>query len=106
MNFYLNAVDDLLCHPDEKPSIGLVLCQDKNHIVAEYALRGVNKSIGISAYQLTRALPEALKSNCPQLKRSKRNLVKTGGGTPKKKIGYTVKERKKTYVKRAKNVNK
>ena len=79
MTFYLNAVDDLLCHPDDKPSIGLVLCQDKNRIVAEYALRGVNKLIGISEYQLTRALPEDLKSSLPTIEEIEEELGKTGG---------------------------
>ena len=40
MNFYLAAVDDMVCHPDDKPSIGLILCKTKNGIIAEYALRG------------------------------------------------------------------
>ncbi len=79
MNFYLNAVDDLLRYPDDKPSIGLVLCQDKNRIVAEYALRGVNKPIGISEYQLTRALPEELKSSLPTIEEIEEELGKTGG---------------------------
>lgn len=80
MNFYLNTVDDLLCHPDDKPSIGLILCQDKNRIVAEYALRGVNKPIGISEYQLTRALPDELKSSLPTIEEIEEELGKTGKG--------------------------
>ena len=39
MNFYFSAVDDLLRHPDDKPSIGIILCKTKNQVVAEYALR-------------------------------------------------------------------
>jgi len=79
MIFYLNAVDDLLRYSNDKPSIGLVLCQDKNRIVAEYALRGVNKPIGISEYQLTRALPEELKSSLPTIEEIEEELGKTGG---------------------------
>jgi hypothetical protein len=65
MNFYLAVVDDKLRHTADAPSIGLILCQDRNHIVAEYALRGVNKPIGISEYELTRALPTNLRSVLP-----------------------------------------
>ncbi len=67
MNFYLNATDGLLRHADDKPSIGLILCQDKNRVVAEYALRGIQKAIGISEYQLTRALPKKLQSALPSI---------------------------------------
>ncbi|MCK5228730.1 MAG: DUF1016 family protein [Desulfobulbaceae bacterium] len=67
MNFYLNVVDDLLRHSDDKPSIGLILCQEKNRVVAEYALREMNKPIGISQYELTRALPQELKSSLPAI---------------------------------------
>ena len=65
MNFYLSIVDDRLRHATDQPSIGLILCQDRNHIVAEYALRGVDKPIGISEYELTRALPASLQSALP-----------------------------------------
>lgn len=67
MNFYLNAVDDRMRHPGDQPSIGLILCQDKNRIVAEYALRGLTKAIGVSEYQLTRALPKQLRSALPSI---------------------------------------
>lgn len=67
MNFYLNVVDDLLRHEHDKPSIGLILCQDKKKILAEYALRGVMKPIGVSEYELTRALPETLQSALPTI---------------------------------------
>lgn len=65
MNFYLNVVDDKLKAKTDSPSIGLILCQDKNQIVAEYALRGVERPIGVSEYELTRALPKDLKSSLP-----------------------------------------
>ncbi len=65
MNFYLAVVDDELRHEADEPSIGLILCQDRNHIVAEYALRGMSKPIGISEYELTRALPVNLRSVLP-----------------------------------------
>jgi len=51
LNLYLSAVDDLLRHPDDKPSIGLLLCRAKNRIVAEYALRDFNKPIGVAQWE-------------------------------------------------------
>ena len=65
MNFYLSVVDDQLRHESDAPSVGLILCQVRNHVVAEYALRGVTKPIGISEYELTRALPPGLQSALP-----------------------------------------
>jgi len=67
MNFYCNVVDDRLRHPDDKPTIGLILCQDRKTVLAEYSLRGIDKPIGISEYELTRALPESLKSALPSI---------------------------------------
>lgn len=67
LNFYLNVVDDQLRHPDDNPTIGLILCQDKRRIVAEYALRGLDKAIGVSEYELTRTLPDSVKSSLPAI---------------------------------------
>ncbi len=69
MNFYLSAVDDLLRHPEDKPSIGLILCKSKvgNKLVLEYALRDFKKPIGISQYRLTRALPKNFTPSLPTI---------------------------------------
>ncbi|MEN9654889.1 MAG: hypothetical protein RL235_1001 [Chlamydiota bacterium] len=69
MNFYLSAVDDLMKHPDDRPSIGLLLCKGKNKIVAEYALRDINKPIGISQYEaaIVESLPKELKGSLPSI---------------------------------------
>ncbi len=67
MNFYLSAVDDVLRHPDDQPSIGIILCKSKNRVVAEYALRDVSKPIGVSAYRLTEALPNDLRGSLPTI---------------------------------------
>jgi predicted nuclease of restriction endonuclease-like (RecB) superfamily len=67
MNFYLSAVDDLLRHPDDKPSIGLILCKAKNRIIAEYALRDVSKPLGISAFRHLEKLPKQLKGTLPTI---------------------------------------
>lgn len=74
MNFYCNVVDAQLCHEQDRPTIGLILCQDKNQIIAEYALKGVTKAIGVSEYQITRALPKELKSSLPTIKEIERAL--------------------------------
>jgi predicted nuclease of restriction endonuclease-like (RecB) superfamily len=74
MNFYLNVVDDQKRHPDDQPSIGLILCQDKKSLVAEYALRGMTKAIGISEYQLTRKLPKKLKGALPTIEEIEKEL--------------------------------
>lgn len=67
MNFYLGVVDDRLRHSTDSPSIGLILCRDHNRIIAEYALRDMKKPIGISKYELTRALPKELESRLPSI---------------------------------------
>ncbi|HEY9681936.1 MAG TPA: PDDEXK nuclease domain-containing protein [Oculatellaceae cyanobacterium] len=67
LNFYLSAVDDILRHPDDKPSIGLLLCRTKNRFVAEYALRDINKPIGVSEFLLTESLPDKLKGQLPTI---------------------------------------
>ena len=67
INFYCNVVDDQMRHETDNPTIGLILCQDKKQVLAEYALRGMNKPIGISEYELTRALPEEFKSALPSI---------------------------------------
>lgn len=69
LNFYLNVVDDLLRHPDDKPSIGLLLVKDKNQMVVEYSLAGYSKPIGVAQWerQITQSLPENLKSSLPTI---------------------------------------
>jgi hypothetical protein len=67
MNFYCSVVDDQLRHPQDAPTIGLILCQTKDRILAEYALRDINKPIGVAGYELTRALPAELESSLPSI---------------------------------------
>src|SRR6516165_5916747 len=71
MNFYLSAADDLLRHPDDKPSIGIILCKTKNQVVAEYALRDLAKPVGISSYvtKLVESLPAAFRGSLPSPKK-------------------------------------
>jgi len=75
MNFYCSAVDDKLKHATDQATIGLILCQTKDRIIAEYTLRNMQKPIGISAYELTRVLPEELKSSLPTIAEIEQELV-------------------------------
>ncbi|MEK6784468.1 MAG: PDDEXK nuclease domain-containing protein [Nitrospirota bacterium] len=65
LNFYCNVVNDRLKHATDAPTIGLILCQTKDHLLAEYSVAGIDKPIGISTYELTRALPKKLQSVLP-----------------------------------------
>jgi predicted nuclease of restriction endonuclease-like (RecB) superfamily len=69
LNMYLNVVDDLLRHPDDKPSIGLLLVKDKNRMLVEYALAGTTKPIGVAQWerQITQSLPDDLKPSLPSV---------------------------------------
>jgi predicted nuclease of restriction endonuclease-like (RecB) superfamily len=68
LNFYLSAVDSLLKHDDDNPTIGILLCRDKNNIEAEFALRDICKPMGVSEFELTSVLPEKLQSSLPDVK--------------------------------------
>lgn len=67
LNFYLAAVDAQIKMPDDKPTIGLLLCKTKKRLVAEYALSGIDKPMGVAEYQLLRALPEPLDTCLPTI---------------------------------------
>ncbi len=69
LNLYLSAVDDLLRHPDDKPTIGLLLCKSKRKLVVEYALRGLNSPMGVAEWEtrLTETLPDELKGSLPSI---------------------------------------
>lgn len=74
MNFYCSVVDEQLRHKGDKPTIGLILCQQPNRVLAEYALRGMDKPIGVSGFELTRALPTDLQSSLPTIEELEREL--------------------------------
>jgi predicted nuclease of restriction endonuclease-like (RecB) superfamily len=65
LNFYLAAVDRQVKAPEDKPTIGLLLCKTRKRTIAEYALSGIDKPIGVAEYQLVRALPAQLLSSLP-----------------------------------------
>ena len=76
LNFYLTALDERVKMAEDNPSIGLILCKNRNTIVAEYALRDVNKPIGIARYALSATLPEALKRSLPTVEEVEAELGK------------------------------
>lgn len=67
MNFYLSAVDDLMRHPDDQPTIGLILCKSRNRFVAEYAIRDIAKPLGVAEFRYLEQLPEQLKGTLPTI---------------------------------------
>jgi predicted nuclease of restriction endonuclease-like (RecB) superfamily len=76
INFYLSAVDDLVKHESDQPSIGLILCKSKNNVLAEYTLRDMTKPIGLAEYRLTESLPENLKTALPTIEELEAELSK------------------------------
>jgi len=80
INVYLSAVDDLLRHPDDKPTIGLLLCRSKDRIVVEYALRDLKKPIGVAGWETTivEELPENLKGSLPTVEELEAELSREG----------------------------
>ena len=83
LNFYLSAVDAQVKAPDDKPTIGLLLCKTQNRLVAEYDLSGIDKPIGVAEYQLVRALPEPLDTNLPSIEEIEAELSRDlEGGEP------------------------
>jgi predicted nuclease of restriction endonuclease-like (RecB) superfamily len=74
MNFYCSVVDDTLRHETDGATIGLILCQQPDRVLAEYALRDMDKPIGVSGFELTRALPTTLQSSLPSIEDIEREL--------------------------------
>jgi predicted nuclease of restriction endonuclease-like (RecB) superfamily len=75
LNFYLSAVDSLLKRDDDQPTIGLLLCRDKNNIEVEFALRDLNKPMGVSEYTLVETLPDNLKGALPTVEEIEQDLM-------------------------------
>ena len=75
LNFYLSAVDDLLRHPADGPTIGLLLCREKNRVVVEYALRDVAKPLGVAEYDLAAVLPAELEGRLPSVEQLEAELM-------------------------------
>ncbi len=77
LNFYCNVVNDQLKQATDAPTIGLILCQTQDKLLAEYSFAGIDKPIGVSTYELTRALPKAMKSALPTVEQIEAELSET-----------------------------
>jgi len=101
MNFYLSAVDEQLRHPDDQPTIGIILCKGRNEVIVEYTLRDTSKPMGVAQYRLSPALPPQLQRDLPtveelarefplmsvvklriEIERTLRDFMIGDGGTP------------------------
>ena len=76
MNFYCNLVDAQLKHETDNPTIGLILCQNENRIIAEYTLKDMQKPIGIAEYEIPNLIPTELKSSLPSIEEIETELSK------------------------------
>ena len=74
LNFYCSAIDDTLCREGDNKTIGLLLCKTKDRIKAEYALRDIQKPIGVSDYELGQALPKDFRSSLPSIEEIEKGL--------------------------------
>lgn len=87
LNFYCNVVNDRLKQPTDQPTIGLILCQERSRLLAEYSFAGIDKPIGISTYELTRALPKELRSLLPTVEEIEAELAEVVKQKPKRTGG-------------------
>ncbi len=76
LNFYINLVDGTLKHKEDQPTIGLLLCEGKKEVTVEYSLKGIEKPMGVSAYQLTSEVPDSMKDYLPSQKQLQETLKK------------------------------
>ena len=99
LNFYCNIVNDRLKQPSDNPTIGLILCQERSRLLAEYSFAGIDKPIGISTYELTRALPKDMKSALPTVEEIEAELgeVAKQAEAGRGKSGDTVREKGNRY---------
>jgi len=68
LNFYLNALDGQFKLPHENPSIGIILCKEKNNAVVEYTFKSISNAMGVATYRLSTSVPQKLKGICPSRK--------------------------------------
>jgi predicted nuclease of restriction endonuclease-like (RecB) superfamily len=87
LNFYCNVVNDRLKQPTDQPTIGLILCQERSRLLAEYSFAGIDKPIGISTYELTRALPKEMRSALPTVEEIEAELAEMVKQKPRRTGG-------------------
>lgn len=80
MGFYLSAVDDHMRHPEDRATIGILLCKTKSRVIAEYALRDVHKPMGIATWQAKQALPLEWRESLPSIQDLEAELAKRSSG--------------------------
>jgi hypothetical protein len=76
MNFYLNLLDDFVREPHENPSIGIILCGQRDRFEVEYALRGVKNPVGVSEFKLSKSLPQDLVNKLPNPQEIEKELLR------------------------------
>jgi predicted nuclease of restriction endonuclease-like (RecB) superfamily len=81
LSFYLTAVDEQVKHPQDNPTIGLLLCKSKNKVVAEYALRQNRQPLGVAEYKLIESLPPELATDLPSIEQIERELTGNAADT-------------------------
>ena len=74
LNFYISAIDDKLKQESDNPSIGIILCRDKNNVEVEFSLRGMSQPMGVSEFNLTETIPDSLKSSLPTIEEIENEL--------------------------------
>lgn len=79
MNFYLNLLNDFVREPGENPAIGIILCGDRNRMEVEYALKGIDKPVGVAEYTLTRELPPDFAGKLPRAEVLEREIMRELG---------------------------
>lgn len=92
MNFYLSAIDDRLRHSDDQPSIGIILCRERNEIVVEYALRDSARPMGVAQYRVSPALPEQLKRDLPTAEDLKPEFRAMSLVSLQREVDYTLRD--------------
>lgn len=76
LNFYITAVNKQLKTERDNPTIGILICKDKDNVVAEYALDDISQPIGIAEYQLTELLKQEIKSSLPSIEEIEQELLR------------------------------
>ena len=74
LNFYINVINDTLKTEHDNETIGILLCKGKNEVLAEYALKGYSRPIGVADYELSKAVPTNLKSTLPSIEEIENEL--------------------------------
>ncbi len=87
MNFYVSAVNAILRHPDDQPTIGIILCKSKNKTIAELALQGMTQPIGVSTHKIGKDVPEQLKGIMPMVEQLEMELDTATAELEKQKQG-------------------